>query len=55
MRIRLVTDNTADIPPELIRRWGIEIVPLYVNLEGAQGKDVIETLKDNVDVDSDQF
>lgn len=31
-RVAVVTDSTADIPPELISRYGIEIVPLTVRV-----------------------
>ena len=55
MAIRLVTDSTADLPPELVERWKIEVVPLYVNFIGNQGEDAIETLKDGVDIDPDRF
>ena len=55
MAIRLVTDSTADLPPELVERWKIEVVPLYVNFTGKKGEDAIETLKDGVDIDPDRF
>ena len=29
-RVRVITDSTADLPPDLVARWGIEIVPLYL-------------------------
>ncbi len=32
--IRFVTDSTCDIPPELIRKWKIGIVPAFVNYGG---------------------
>lgn len=33
--IRLVTDRVADLPDALIRRFNIQVVPVYVSL-GAQ-------------------
>ncbi|MDD3521034.1 MAG: DegV family protein [Actinomycetota bacterium] len=30
-KIKIVTDSTADIPKELVEKYGIEVVPLYVN------------------------
>ena len=30
MRVKIVTDSTSDIPPELVKNSGIEIVPGYV-------------------------
>jgi DegV family protein with EDD domain len=32
--IRFVTDSTCDIPPELVNKWGIGIVPAFVNYGG---------------------
>ena len=48
MTIRVVTDSTADLPPELARRFGIEVVPLYVHF----GE---ETRRDGVDIGPDEF
>ena len=31
MSIRILTDSTADLAPEMIRRYNIKIQPLYVN------------------------
>ncbi|MPQ97461.1 DegV family EDD domain-containing protein [Modestobacter sp. I12A-02628] len=43
MRVAVVTDSTAYLPPELVERHGIEVVPLYVVLagrSGTEGRDV---------------
>jgi len=32
MSIRIVTDSTCDLPAELIDRYGIHVVPLYINI-----------------------
>lgn len=37
-RVVLVTDSTSSLPPELIARWGIEVVPLQVVI-GAKSYD----------------
>jgi DegV family protein with EDD domain len=34
--IRIVTDSTCDLPPDLIQAYGITVVPLYLNF-GTQG------------------
>ena len=47
-KVTIVTDSTADIPEELIRKYGIHIVPLRV-LFGE------ETYADGVDLTSEQF
>ncbi len=46
--VRIVTDSTADLPPELARRHHIEVIPLSV----AFGK---QTYKDGVDLTSREF
>ena len=48
MAIRVVTDSTSDLPPELAQRWHITVLPCYV-VEG----DV--TYKDGVDLTHDEF
>jgi DegV family protein with EDD domain len=32
MSIRIVTDSTCDLPAEVIDRYGIRVVPLYINI-----------------------
>jgi len=48
MAIRIVTDSTADLPSELISKWGITVVPLNVHFDE-------ETYKDGVDLTAEQF
>ncbi len=48
MVVRVVTDSTADLPPDLIERWGITVVPLTVHF----GE---ETFRDGVDLGPDEF
>ena len=48
MAIKIVTDSTADIPPQLAESLGITIVPLYVRF----GE---KALKDGVEITQDQF
>ncbi len=36
MTVRIVTDSTCDLPAETIARYGIHVVPLYINV-GDQG------------------
>ncbi len=47
-RVAVVTDSTANIPPELIARHGIHVVPLLVTLDG-------QTWRDGVDISSADF
>ncbi len=48
MTIKIVTDSTADLPPELVEELGITVVPLNVHF----GE---ETFLDGVNLDVDQF
>ncbi len=32
MSIRIVTDSTCDLPPEVIEKYQIKVVPLYINI-----------------------
>jgi fatty acid-binding protein DegV len=34
--IKIVTDSTCDLPESVIDRYGITVVPLYINL-GSKG------------------
>ena len=46
--VKIVTDSTSDIPPELAQRLGIVIVPLYVNFGN-------EAYRDGVDLSAEEF
>jgi DegV family protein with EDD domain len=48
MKIGIVTDSTADLSPELIEEYGIEVVPLTVSIHGKE-------YRDGVDISSDDF
>ena len=46
--VRIVTDSTSDIPPEMARKFGISIVPCYINI----GE---ESYLDEVDITRSEF
>lgn len=46
MRVKVVTDSSCDIPPEIARELSITIVPLYIQLGG-------KTYRDGIDLDID--
>lgn len=46
--IKVVTDSTADLPPEVARSLGITVVPLYVHFGD-------EVFRDGVDLSADEF
>ena len=48
MRIRVTSDSTCDLSPELIEQYQIVISPLYVVLDGKSYKDTIEITPDKV-------
>ena len=48
MSIRIVTDSTCDLPAETIARYGISVIPLYINV-GNQG------FLDGIDMKRDEF
>lgn len=47
-RVRIVTDSTADIPPQLAREAGIEVVPLSVRFGN-------KIYRDDLDLSKDEF
>lgn len=47
MTVRIVTDSTADLPPELIEQLGITVVPVYVRF----GQNVF---RDGIDISQDE-
>lgn len=48
MRIHVTSDSTCDLSPELIEKYGIEIAPLYVVLDGKSYKDTVEITPDDI-------
>jgi DegV family protein with EDD domain len=48
MAVRIITDSTADLPPQLVKELGITVVPIYVRF----GEEVY---RDGVDISEDEF
>lgn len=48
MTIQVITDSTADIPPEIIKQLNIRIVPIYVRFGN-------KTYRDGIDINSEEF
>jgi DegV family protein with EDD domain len=42
MTIRIVTDSTSDLPPDVAQAYGITVIPAYINFDGKSLKDGIE-------------
>ena len=55
MALSFATYSTADIPPELIRRCVIAIVPLMLISKGLKENTRYETLKGAAGTDSNQL
>ncbi|OKI49895.1 DegV family protein [Micromonospora sp. CB01531] len=47
MPVAVVTDSTAYLPPELVRAHQLTVVPLTVVLNGAEGREGVETFPDD--------
>ena len=47
-KVKIISDSTCDLSPELIKLYDVEILPLYVTLGD-------ESLKDGVDITPDQL
>jgi DegV family protein with EDD domain len=47
MPVAVVTDSTAYLPPELVRAHRLTVVPLTVVLNGAEGREGVETRPDD--------
>ena len=48
MAVKIVTDSTADLPEEIVKKLGIEVVPLNLHFGTA-------TFKDGIDISVDEF
>ena len=48
MTVRIITDSTSDLPPEVAKELGITVIPLYVHF----GSDAY---RDGIDLATDQF
>jgi len=40
--IRIITDSTADLTPELVSAYGLEVIPYIVTLDGASYRDGVD-------------
>lgn len=47
-KVAIVVDSTAFIPPDLVEKYNLHVIPLIVNWEG-------EGYRDNVDIKPDEF
>ena len=48
MAFRIVSDSACDLPAEVVEEYGIEVLPLYINMEG-------KSLRDGMDISRADF
>ncbi len=48
MRIKIISDSTCDLSPELIKKYDIEILPLYVSIGDKNMLDGVEVTPDDI-------
>ena len=48
MAVKIIADSTCDLSPELVERYGIEIVPLTVTLGDRSGKDGVSVFPEDI-------
>ncbi|MBR1750616.1 MAG: DegV family protein [Ruminococcus sp.] len=48
MKVKIISDSTCDLSPELIEKYDISIVPLYVNMADKVMKDGTEVIPDDI-------
>lgn len=48
MKVKIISDSTCDLSPELIKKYDIAILPLYVNLGERTCKDGLEVTPDDI-------
>jgi DegV family protein with EDD domain len=48
VKTAIVTDSSSDIPPELAKHYGIEIIPMYIGYDGFLRKDGVDIFPEEV-------
>ena len=48
MAVTITTDSACDLFPDLYKKYGVEIVPLYINIAGKSYRDVFEIQPDHL-------
>lgn len=47
MTLKIVTDSTCDLPPELVTAWGITVIPVYINIGETSYLEGVELSRQN--------
>lgn len=48
MGVVITSDSSCDLFPDLYKQYGVEIVPLYITIEGETYRDVFEINPDDL-------
>lgn len=48
MTVVVVTDSSARLPADLLEKWGIRVVPLHILLDGADLRDGVDDIPDDI-------
>ena len=48
MKVKIITDSTADLSPELVRQYDISVVPLYVVMGDRISRDGVEATPEDI-------
>lgn len=46
MTVRIITDSTCDLPAQVIAEFGIQVIPLYIHVDGQDYLDGIDMTRD---------
>lgn len=46
MTVRVITDSTCDLPAQVISEFGIQVIPLYIHIDGQDYLDGIDMTRD---------
>ena len=48
MKVKIITDSTADLSPELVRQYDVDVVPLYVVMGDRISRDGTEATPEDI-------
>ncbi len=48
MNVKIISDSTCDLSPELLKKYDISVTPLFVTMNGKSGKDGIDITPENI-------
>lgn len=48
MNVKIISDSTCDLSPELLKKYDIAVTPLFVTMNGKSGKDGTDITPDDI-------